>query len=202
MDSKFWDKVYSNKSESQVSWFQEVPNKSIEMIEELNLPLESSVIDVGGGESRLTDYFLAAGFKNITVLDISEVSLNKLKHRLHLQGSNVNFIVQDILTYQPSSLFKLWHDRATFHFLTSTGQIESYLKCAYDALEHGGHLIVSTFSKQGPDKCSGLTVSKYSDSELKELFGKYFQNVRCIEDVHLTPWGTTQNFVYCGFKKI
>jgi ubiquinone/menaquinone biosynthesis C-methylase UbiE len=202
MSSSFWNAVYNSKTENDVSWFQEVPTRSLELIAELNLPLASKIIDIGGGDSKLVDHLLKIGFSDISVLDISEVSLAKAKQRLGINADKVSFIASDVITFEPSQKYDLWHDRATFHFLTAVDQIERYLEIAANALSPEGHLIISTFSKNGPGKCSGLTVNQYSDEELKTLFKKYFINIKCFEDIHETPWGAKQNFVYCGFRKI
>jgi len=201
MSQSYWDKVYLDKSENEVSWFQEHPTKSLNLIGELNLPKNASIIDIGGGESRLVDHLLAQGFSDITVLDISDVSLEKLKHRLGDTGKKVKYISSDVVTLRPDTQFDLWHDRATFHFLTNLEQINQYLEIINSALLPGGNLIISTFSKNGPEKCSGLPIHQYSENELKNLFAKYFNNTKCFEDTHVTPWGTAQSFVYCGFKK-
>jgi ubiquinone/menaquinone biosynthesis C-methylase UbiE len=202
MDSNYWNQVYQKKNEHEVSWFQEVPKKSLEMIDELNLQKDSSIIDIGGGDSRLVDHLLQRGFSNITILDISSEALEKAKVRLKNLPKNVEFVASDITLFRPNRKFKLWHDRATFHFLTELDQVEKYLKIAYDALEEDGYLIISTFSKTGPEKCSGLNITQYSQDDLKSLFGRFFKNTKCFEDTHTTPWNTTQNFVYCGFKKL
>jgi len=201
MDQNYWDKIYSEKSEKGVSWYQEHPVKSLEMINELNLSKNAPIIDIGGGDSRLVDHLLNQGFMNITVLDISKVSLEKLKARLGNIGERVKFVNADVTTFNPRTQFDLWHDRATFHFLTQLQEIEKYLEVVTKSLSPSGNLILSTFSKNGPDKCSGLPVHQYSETELKQLFQKYFWNTKCFEDVHVTPWGSTQSFVYCGFKK-
>jgi ubiquinone/menaquinone biosynthesis C-methylase UbiE len=201
MNNTYWDNVYLEKSEEDMSWFQEHPVKSLEMIKELGLSKSGSIIDIGGGDSRLVDHLLTEGFEDLSVLDISEVSLKKLKNRLLGAGNKVAYLVSDVTEFRPPKLYDLWHDRATFHFLTSIDQINKYLETANAALKPGGNLIISTFSKDGPEKCSGLPIHKYSESELKELFQHYFTNTRCFEDTHVTPWGKTQSFVYCGFKK-
>ena len=202
MDSNYWNQVYQKKNENEVSWFQEVPKKSLEMIDELNLQKKSNIIDIGGGDSRLVDHLLQRGFSNITILDISSEALEKAKVRLQNSPRNVKFVASDVTLFRPNKKFKLWHDRATFHFLTELDQVEKYLKIAYDALEEDGYLIISTFSKTGPEKCSGLNITQYSQDDLKLLFGRFFKNTKCFEDTHTTPWNTTQNFVYCGFKKL
>ena len=201
MDKNYWDKIYRSKSEEEVSWYQEIPARSLELIAELELGFQESIIDIGGGESLLVDHLLAKGFKNISILDISSAALERARARLSENSKCVKFIVSDIRKFDPPEKYKLWHDRATFHFLTSVEDVSMYLEIANRAIASDGYLIVSTFSKTGPEKCSGLTISQYSDADLKTLFEKYFDNIRCFEDTHKTPWGTGQNFVYCGFKK-
>ncbi|MFN8943312.1 MAG: class I SAM-dependent methyltransferase [Pseudobdellovibrionaceae bacterium] len=201
MNRKFWNDVYLKKSPNEVSWFQEVPKKSLELISEINLSPEDSIIDIGGGDSRLVDHLLDHGYRNLTVLDISEAALDKARSRLQMQSDKVKFIATDVTKFDPQESYMLWHDRATFHFLTTTQDIERYLDIANRAVAPGGFLIVSTFSKSGPDKCSGLPISQYSDTELKSVFSNYFDNIKCLESTHETPWGTTQDFVFCGFKK-
>ena len=201
MNPNYWDNVYQNKSEDELSWHQKVPTQSLALIAELGLSSNDNIIDIGGGESYLVDHLIDAEFKNITILDISSVALEKLKKRLGKKAQNLKFITSDITKFIPQEEYKLWHDRATFHFLTSKEDIEIYLKIASIAISSDGYLIVSTFSKTGPEKCSGLSVSQYSDVELKQQFEKYFNNVRCFEAEHHTPSGRTQNFIYCGFKK-
>ena len=201
MDQNFWDKVYLEKAEKEVSWFQEHPVKSLELIRELNLEKDAPILDIGGGDSRLVDYLLAEGYSDITVLDISEVSLQKLKVRLGNVGSKVKYLVSDVTTFKTARSFALLHDRAAFHFLTHVEQVNKYLSVASESLQSHGSLIISTFSKHGPEKCSGLPISNYSETELKSLFEKGFDNTKCFEDTHFTPWGTSQSFVYCGFKK-
>ncbi len=199
--SKFWDNIYQNKSEKEVSWFQELPVRSLELIDELGLNSKDSIIDIGGGDSHLADSLLSKGFSDIAILDISPVALEKAKVRLADHSSKVEFIASDIIKFNSLKKYRLWHDRATFHFLIKTEDIESYLEIANKSISADGYLIVSTFSKTGPDKCSGLDISRYSDVELKTLFEKYFTNIRCFEDNHKTPWDSIQSFVYCGFNK-
>jgi ubiquinone/menaquinone biosynthesis C-methylase UbiE len=201
MNPDFWNDIYKSKSEQEVSWFQDVPRRSLELIDELKLAFTDPIIDIGGGESHLTAELLAKGFKDLSILDISSVALEKAKARLAGKGESVKFITSDITKFEPKVTYKLWHDRATFHFLTSIEDIETYLSIANRGIAPGGYLIVSTFSKTGPEKCSGLSVSQYSEFDLKKLFAKLFDNIKCVEDTHSTPWGASQDFVYCGFKK-
>lgn len=201
MNQNYWNKVYSEKSETDVSWFQEHPTKSLELLREINLEKDAPIIDIGGGDSRLVDHLSQQGYTDVTVLDISEVSLNKLKARLGEIGDKVKYLVSDVTSFHPVRMYDLWHDRATFHFLTNSEEINKYLEVVNKALRPGGNLIISTFSKNGPEECSGLPIHQYSDAELKSLFQKYFNNTKCFEDTHVTPWGKSQSFVYCGFKK-
>ncbi len=201
MDETYWDNIYSKKQEQNVSWYQAVPAKSLELIAELELDSSASIIDVGGGDSRLVDHLLAKGFSNITILDISATALERANARLHKVAKTVKFIPADVTKFEPPERYKLWHDRATFHFLTKAKDVEAYLEIADRAIAPGGYLIVSTFSKTGPEKCSGLPVTQYADEDLKTLFVKRFTNIRCFDDIHVTPWNTPQSFVYCGFKK-
>ena len=182
-------------------WYQDIPVKSLDLIAELGLASGDGIIDIGGGDSHLVDHLLAKGFRNLSILDISSAALDKARSRLGENSKFVKFIASDITNFDPQEKYKLWHDRATFHFLTSVEDVSTYLEIANRAISEDGYLIVSTFSKTGPEKCSGLAVSQYSDADLKKLFGKYFSNIKCFEDSHTTPWGTGQNFVYCGFKK-
>jgi SAM-dependent methyltransferase len=201
MESKHWNDVYKNKSEKEVSWFQAVPEKSLELINDLNLPSTASIIDIGGGDSRLADHLLSKGFQDITILDISKVALEKAKDRLKDKSNLVKYIESDITKFNPLQKYSLWHDRATFHFLTTELEVEAYLNIANQGIADDGYLIISTFSKTGPEKCSGLPITQYSDLDLKNLFEKYFTNIQCFEDSHKTPWDSVQNFIYCGFKK-
>ncbi len=201
MNKDFWNDIYQSKSEKEVSWYQDTPIKSLELITELEIGSDDSIIDVGGGDSHLVDHLLAKGFRNISVLDISSAALDKARERLGEKSNFVKFIVSDVTKFEPKEKYKLWHDRATFHFLTSVDDISAYLEIANRAIAPGGYLIVSTFSKTGPEKCSGLPITQYSDADLKSLFKKHFENIKCFESTHKTPWDTAQNFVYCGFKK-
>ena len=202
MDSNYWDNIYRSKSEREVSWFQECPEPSLKLIAELGLEPDDSIIDIGGGESRLVDNLLKNGFRNISVLDISATAIDKTKTRLGNSADFVKFIASDIVKFNPMEQYKLWHDRAAFHFLTKIEDIENYLVIAARAVSPGGYLIVSTFSKNGPEKCSGLPITQYSDVDLKGIFSRHFSNIKCLDDVHSTPWGVQQSFVYCGFSKL
>ena len=201
MDSKYWNDIYKNKSESQMSWFQDAPKTSLELIEEFKTPKDASIIDIGGGDSKFGDQMFQLGYQNISVLDISEESIKKAKLRLGEQSQLINWIVSDVTKFAPTKRYDLWHDRATFHFLTDKSDVEKYLQVASHSLNDHGNLIVSTFSDTGPEKCSGLQIQQYSEIDLKTVFEKYFDNIKCLETTHRTPWGSEQNFIFCGFKK-
>lgn len=201
MDSTFWNDVYQKKTEREFSWFQEVPVRSLELINELPLNSEDPIIDIGGGDSHLADELLHRGFKDVSILDISSVALDRAKVRLGTHSQNVQFVASDVTKFKPSRQYRLWHDRAALHFLTNTADVKTYLEIANQAIVPGGFLIVSTFSRSGPEKCSGLPISQYAEDDLKKLFQRYFDHIRCFEHTHTTPWGTGQNFVYCGFVK-
>ena len=201
MDSNHWNDVYQRKSDKEVSWFQDVPADSLQLIDELNLSLEDPIIDIGAGNSRLVDNLLDHGFHHLSILDISAVANEKARQRLGDKAKSVKFMTSDVTKFVPTEKYKLWHDRATFHFLTTKEKVEAYLDVANRAIANDGYLIVSTFSKTGPEKCSGLPIKQYSELDLKLLFEKYFTHIRCLENTHRTPSGATQDFIYCGFKK-
>ena len=194
-----WNNVYETKTPSQVSWTQEYPKISFEIIKSFELPKTAKIIDVGGGDSKLVDCLLDAGYENITVLDISEKALLRAQKRLGDMASKVNWVISDILTFKPDKTFDFWHDRAAFHFLTETKQISQYVELASTCVT--SYLSVGTFSKQGPVKCSGLKISQYSKTELMSVFGSWFHLVDSKTEDHLTPFDTLQNFLFCSFQK-
>lgn len=196
---KHWENVYESKSPDEVSWTQEYPKTSIEFIQSLGLPKSANIIDIGGGDSNLADYLLDDGYENITVLDISAKALEKAKARLGEKADKINWVVSDITAYQPDTTFDIWHDRAAFHFLTSKEQISKYLDIATKAVS--GYLILGTFSTDGPKKCSGLDISQYDEETLNATFQSAFEKITCITEDHVTPFNTTQNFLFCSFKK-
>lgn len=197
----YWNNIYANKSSSEVSWTQEIPSTSLQFLHSFNLKKDAAIIDVGGGESKFVDFLLAEGFTNITVLDISEQALNKAKARLGEKASRVNWVVSDITEYVPLQKFEVWHDRATFHFLTTKEQIEKYVQLAEKSITSNGFLAIGTFSENGPTKCSGLEIKQYSESDLEATLTYYFRKLKCIREDHITPFRTTQNFLFCSFKK-
>ncbi|HCY82752.1 MAG TPA: SAM-dependent methyltransferase [Xanthomarina gelatinilytica] len=196
---KHWDTVYQTKNPDQVSWTQEIPKTSLEFIRSFKLNKDARIIDIGGGDSKLVDYLLKEGYKNITVLDISEKAIAKAKKRLGEKAGKVNWIVSDIIEFEPDTSFDVWHDRATFHFLTMEEQIKKYIKIATKFVS--GYLIIGTFSQNGPKKCSGLEIKQYNEEELTSELKKGFDKIRCVSEDHTTPFNTIQNFLFCSFKR-
>lgn len=194
-----WDSVYKTKNSDEVSWTQDVPETSLNFIRSFGLPKSAKIIDIGGGDSKLADYLLDEGFENISVLDISSSALEKAKQRMGDRAAKINWIVSDITTFNPPTTYDVWHDRATFHFLTTDKQISTYLNVAKKSVT--GFLIIGTFSEQGPEKCSGLSIKQYSEEKLTTALQHGFNKLRCITEDHITPFGTRQNFLFCGFKR-
>jgi len=194
-----WENVYATKQPHEVSWTQDVPKTSLDFIHSFGLTKTAQIIDVGGGDSQLVDCLLKEGFENITVLDISEKALEKAKIRLGKQAEKVNWVVSNITEYQPDRTFDVWHDRATFHFLTTATQIDQYLKIAEQSVN--GFLTIGTFSETGPQKCSGLNIRQYTESALTAQLENGFDKLKCITEDHTTPFGTEQNFLFCSFKR-
>ena len=196
---KHWETVYKTKNPEQVSWTQEIPKTSLEFINSFGLKKTAKIIDVGGGDSKLVDYLLDQGFENITVLDISAKSLEKAQNRLGNKANKVNWIVSDITDFEPKISFDVWHDRATFHFLTTAEQIKKYIKTAKGSVN--GFLTIGTFSHNGPKKCSGLEIKQYNEKELTSELKNGFVKIRCVKEDHITPFHTAQNFLFCSFKR-
>ena len=196
---KHWDTVYETKKQNQLSWTQEVPETSLDFINSFGLPKTAKIIDIGGGDSKLVDYLLDEGFENITVLDISATALAKAKKRLGDKAKKIIWIVNDMTEFDPDTTFDIWHDRATFHFLTTAHQISKYMDTARKAVS--GYLIIGTFSENGPKKCSGLDVKRYSEENLTTELKNGFEKIRCVTEDHITPFDTTQNFLFCSFKR-
>ena len=197
---KHWETVYETKNPEQVSWTQEIPKTSLELIHSFNLSKSAKIIDIGGGDSKLVDFLLQDGFENITVLDISEKAIEKAHLRLGANAKKVNWIVSDITQFEPTNQYDIWHDRAAFHFLTSEVDIDKYLKTIEKSVSQ--YLIIGTFSENGPKKCSGLEIKQYSEEAMTKLFQNEFEVVRCFTEDHTTPFDTTQNFIFCSFKRI
>jgi len=194
-----WEGVYSKKQPSEVSWTQSIPKTSLEFIHSFNVPKTARIIDIGGGDSNLVDFLLGEGYEDITVLDISKTALEKAKKRLGDKGKAVQWIESDITEFQPHKTYDVWHDRATFHFLTSSKHIKQYITTASKAV--CGYMSIGTFSENGPKKCSGLDIKQYTEEKLEAEISMNFKKIRCITENHITPFKTTQNFLFCSFRK-
>ncbi len=194
-----WDTVYETKNPDQVSWTQEIPKTSLDFIHSFGLTKAAKIIDIGGGDSKLVDYLLDEGFENITVLDISAKALEKAKQRLGDKGKIINWVVTDITEFEPDTTFDVWHDRATFHFLTTSDQVAKYMDTARKSVN--GYLTIGTFSDNGPEKCSGLSIKQYNEETLTTELKNGFDKLRCITEDHTTPFDTKQNFLFCSFKR-
>lgn len=203
MQSKeHWERVYTTKSENSVSWFQEHARQSVRLIVSTGAPRTASIIDVGGGASTLVDDLLAEGYRHLSVLDLSEAALNAARARLGRQACGVSWLAGDITRLElPRHAFDVWHDRAVFHFLTTPEEREAYLNAVLRAVKPGGHVIVATFAEDGPDKCSGLPVVRYSPDGLHAEFGSPFTLLQQEREAHHTPSGSVQRFIYCLCRK-
>lgn len=196
-----WETVYTTKAEDEVSWFQENPAPSLELIDLARPTSESAIVDIGGGASRLVDRLVMRGFKHVTVLDISEAALEAAKARLGEAASQVEWIVADVTRWDPAPTFDIWHDRAAFHFLTDPADRAAYVTRMKQAINPGGHVIIGTFAVDGPEKCSGLPVNRYDAASLAKALGSGFELVDCRRHVHSTPWSATQRFQFCVFRR-
>lgn len=193
-----WEKVYGSKAPDAVSWYAPHLTQSLAYIRGTGLPKTASLIDVGGGESTLVDDLLDAGYQDATVLDISSTALQVCQARLGLRSSTVKWLQADVLEASlPPRTYDIWHDRAVFHFLTEQSQREAYVRQVVRSLRPGGFAIVGTFGPDGPIQCSGLPVARYEAEELHAEFGARFRLMEKRLEVHTTPWGATQQFVYC-----
>lgn len=197
-----WENIYQNKNEDEVSWFQKTPDTSIEIINSIKIKKQSKIIDVGSGRSRLFKKLIEQGYNNLTYLDISESAAKKSKIFLGQESKNIEWIVEDVLNFEPKQNFDVWHDRAVFHFLTEQNQIKKYVDLVSRNISNNGYLIIGTFSEQGPLKCSGLKVSRYSESLIKTTFSESFNLLNSFKIDHTTPFNTTQNFLFSVLKKI
>lgn len=196
-----WENVYTSKGEDQVSWFQETPAPSLELIELVGAIRSSAIVDIGGGASRLADCLVSRGYKDVTVLDLSAAALASARSRIGDKASQVTWIVADVTTWEPSRTYDVWHDRAAFHFLTDPKDKTAYVARLRRALRPGGHAIIGTFALDGPERCSGLLVSRYDASSLAATLGDGFELIDTRPHQHATPWGVTQKFQFSTFRR-
>ncbi|KWT90157.1 class I SAM-dependent methyltransferase [Candidatus Magnetominusculus xianensis] len=198
----YWDDVYKNKLPNQVSWYEEFPVVSFDMIEASGVGPDANIIDVGGGASNLVDNLLSNGYRRITVLDVAPLSIDKAKERLKGKAGSVKWLEADITEVKLTEDYDVWHDRAVFHFLTNADDRKRYVSAVRQSLKIGGHLIISTFSVDGPMKCSGLDVVRYSPQTLSSEFGDDFQLIESSHVEHITPAKVVQRFIFCRFKRV
>ncbi|SHF21198.1 Methyltransferase domain-containing protein [Ruegeria intermedia] len=197
-----WDTVYGAKSEDQLSWHQDDPEVSLDLIGLAGVTAKSSVIDIGGGTSRLAGALLEKGLRDVTVLDLSPVSLQAARDRLGPAGDAVTWIATDITQWTPDRRYDLWHDRAVFHFLVDPTDRAAYLDTLAQAVVAGGHAIIATFAPDGPETCSGLPVARYESGQISEMLGNGFALVADRRHGHHTPWGAIQSFQYSLFRRL
>ena len=196
-----WETVYSTKAETGVSWYQDEPRLSLELIGAVAPPEGGRIIDVGGGASVLVDRLLGFPFGEIAVLDISEVALGKARARLGERAERVRWVVADVTEGPELGTFDVWHDRAVFHFLTDPDDRRSYVGLAWKTVAEGGHLVIATFADNGPKRCSDLDVCRYDARSLASELGEGFSLMREARETHSTPWGSSQPFFYGVFRR-
>jgi len=196
-----WETVYTTKGENEVSWFQESPEASLELIDLAHPTPASTIVDIGGGASRLVDSLIARGLNHVTVLDLSEAALEAAKARLGERASGVQWVVADVTKWYPTQICDIWHDRAAFHFLTDPADRAAYVACMKRTVKPGGHVIIGTFAIDGPEKCSGLPVNRYDATSLARELGEGAVLVDARRHDHSTPWKSAQRFQFCIFRR-
>jgi len=196
-----WDNVYTTKTEKEVSWFEESPTISRDLIRSTRAGLDAPIIDIGGGASRLVDALIDNGFEALTVLDLSKTALARAQARLGMRGAKVRWIVEDVTTWEPSETYQVWHDRAAVHFLTEPKDRAAYAERVAWAVRPGGHVIIGTFASDGPERCSGLPVVRHDAASLGEILGSAFELMESRRHAHQTPMGATQRFQFSRFRR-
>tara|TARA_B100001094_G_scaffold319503_1_gene364424 strand:- start:1163 stop:1780 length:618 start_codon:yes stop_codon:yes gene_type:complete len=195
---KHWENVFQTKTPQEVSWTEAYPKRSIELIQSFNLDKSASIIDIGGGDSQLVDALLELDFTNLSVLDISGKALERAQKRLGERARYIHWIESDIIDFNPTKNYTLWHDRASFHFLTDSSDIQKYTEIVTQS--NAKHLVIGTFSTYGPEKCSGLLITQYDCKKLKNCFSSSYNQVDCIEIEHITPFNSKQDFIFSRFN--
>ena len=196
-----WQNVYQTKGEREVSWFQENPAISLELIRATGIGADASIIDIGGGASRLADALAADGYRLVTVLDLSEKALATSRERLGTLAKGVSWIVADVTKWKPTQIFDLWHDRAAFHFLTEPDDRTAYAERVRTAVRPGGHVIIGTFALDGPERCSGLPVARHDAASIGTILGPSFKLAESRRHDHRTPGGVVQRFQFGRFQR-
>jgi hypothetical protein len=194
-----WDHIYETTDTTSVGWYQPDPHLSLELIGVLGIDREAGIIDVGGGASNLVDRLVTGGFSDLTVLDISPSALQAAHRRLG-NDAPVTWLTEDLLTWEPTRTYDLWHDRAVFHFLSGS-EVEDYRKVLRRALSPGGAIIIGSFAPDAPEHCSGLQVTRYDANELREALGSGFEIVEQKREVYTTPGGISQPFTWIAGRR-
>ena len=200
MTTPHWDAVWTNQKADEVSWFQAEPTLSLQMIRRVAGP-DAGIVDVGGGASRLVDRLLDAGYHDLTVTDVAAAAMETARQRLGATAEQVSWVVGDVTEFDPARSFDVWHDRAVFHFLVDAADRQRYLTVLRNALAIGGHLVLATFGPDGPETCSGLPVRRYGIDSMQDTLGTAFELVDHDVELHVTPSGRTQRFVYGLFRR-
>ncbi|MDL1871514.1 class I SAM-dependent methyltransferase [Deltaproteobacteria bacterium PRO3] len=196
-----WESVYERKKPEEVSWYQENPARSLAMIESAGLGKEDPIIDVGGGASKLASVLYDLGYRNLTVLDISKKALETARQRMGAAADAVQWVEADVTRFRAPQRYRFWHDRAVFHFLTDPADRKLYLETLRNSLSNPGYVMIASFSLEGPERCSGLPVQRYSQETLQQTLGSEFECLRRESEAHRTPGGTLQQFLYSLFRR-
>jgi ubiquinone/menaquinone biosynthesis C-methylase UbiE len=203
INKQHWETVYQTKAANAVSWYRPHLDTSLDLIAEAVPDRDAAIIDIGGGEATLVDDLLARGYRQLSVLDISQAAIDVAKQRLGTQAAQVTWLAADVLQASlPEQHFDLWHDRALFHFLTTAEQRAAYVHQLIRTLKPGGHVVIATFSPKGPERCSGLEVVRYDAASLQLALGSRFELIDSLPELHHTPFGTTQSFTYCHCRLV
>lgn len=197
-----WETVYQTKDHTKVGWYQPSSDSSLELIEKIGLSKEASVIDIGAGASTFVDGLIERGYKNITLLDLSNEALTIIKERLGDKAAIPNYFVADITTVSLPQRYDLWHDRAAFHFLLDEREQQSYIRTMRDSLTPQGYAIIGTFAVDGPESCSALSVKQYNRSEMEAVLDGQMAIIEAVESIHITPGGSEQKFSFFILKPI
>ncbi len=198
-----WEKTYSEKGPHKVGWYQPHLSTSFELLRQTGVDKESHIIDVGGGASTLPDDLLDCGFKHVTVLDLSSTALGIAKSRLGKRAKDVVWIEGDITEVTlDENFYDVWHDRASFHFLITPDDRSKYIDLMLRSLRQGAHILLATFSPEAPPRCNGLDVARYTSDLLKAEFGNQVTLIESRRELHRTPGGVEQPYIYGHFRTV